>query len=425
VSGTAKTFSFKIKVNPPGAPVVKSAVSTLPSNGLTNNPGFTWTSGGGGNGKYRVKVNTEASYRVNGVVQTTFSLANSDADGTYIVYVSEQDDMGRWGPDGNFAIQLDRTVPVYTEIFFKGTTLTVRDGYVTNLDTLTLTYKADGVGKELGCKLDASGAARICKATNTDGAGNSSTLQRTFYSRTNVVFFKPVATGARDGTSWENARSDLKGYLDLPAVDIQGKDLWLASGDYSGQDLEIYFKTANIYGGFNAAAFPIDPNSRIKNITLLGFVSLFSGLGTPQQLLDGVRLTKGLAVSGQPMAIKDCQSLGTLSITEGSIIAATNFELTGAGKDYSALFIGTGAKVTWDGGRITDNPTTGDYYSIRVDGASLILKGSMIVSGNENPNLFGMQILNSGSLIIESSVSFDCKDIQNEGTGSCRGTPLE
>src|SRR5690606_13327806 len=88
VVGAANSFSYRIKVNPPAAPTVKSAVAALANNGLTRNPGFTWTTGGGGNGKFRVKVNAETAYRVNGVAGTTYSLPAGDADGIYKVSVS-------------------------------------------------------------------------------------------------------------------------------------------------------------------------------------------------------------------------------------------------------------------------------------------------------------------------------------------------
>ncbi len=303
VTGAPKSFSYKVKVNPPSAPTVKSAANVA-NNGLTNNPKFTWTSGGGGNGKYRVRMNAETTYRTHpqtGGTQTDWSLASTDADGTYTIHVSEQDDLGRWGPEGDFAIQLDRTGPVYTEVVFKGTTLAVRDGYVTNVDSLTISYKADNVAKEFGCKLDATGAAKACMVVNSDALGNASTLQRTVYCRKNVVFFKPVASGAKDGSSWENARNDLTAYLNLP--DAEGKDLWLASGDYSSQDLTINFKWVNIYGGFNAASFPVDINFRTKTNTILGAVSFYGGTNKTTGVFDGLEFSKGFSIAGLPISL--------------------------------------------------------------------------------------------------------------------------
>jgi len=426
VTGAAKSFSYKVKVNPPSAPTVKSA-AIVANNGLTNNSKFTWTPGGGGNGKYRVRLNAETTYRTHpqtGGTQTDWSLASTDPDGTYTIHVSEQDDLGRWGPEGDFAIQLDRTGPVYTEVVFKGATLAVRDGYVTNADSITIAYKTDNVAKEFGCKLDASGAAKACKVVNSDDLGNSSTLQRTVYCRKNVVFFKPVASGANDGSSWENARSDLTAYLNLP--DAQGKDLWLASGDYSNQDISIFFKWANIYGGFNAASFPIDINFRTKTNTILGAVSFYGGTTTTTGVFDGLKFSKGFSISGLPIILNECQSLGPISITEGSVITASKTELTGVSGIVGALYLGTGAKLTWDGGKISDNiPTDSTVYAIEVDASTtLALTGTATVSGNGNPKIYGHQILNKGELTIEPTVAINCNDILNQGTGSCRGTPL-
>jgi hypothetical protein len=300
----------------------------------------------------------------------------------------------------------------------------VRDGFVTNLDTLTITYSSDGATKELGCKLDLSGNVKACKAVNSDGLGNSSTLQRNLYCRRNVVFFKPVASGAMDGSSWENARSDLKAYLDLP--DAEGKDLWLSSGDYSAQDIQVNLKWVNIYGGFNATNFPIDTNNRIKTNTILATVNIYSYTTNPVGVYDGLRFSNGLSIAGSPNNFVDCQSRGPISITESAIVSAKNFELTGTRLSYSSLFTGSGAKLTWDGGRISDNvPSNPEAFAVQVDvSGTLILKGSMTVSGNENPNNSGYQIHNEGSLTIDPTVSFDCNDVLNHGTGFCRGNPL-
>ncbi len=103
-------------------------------------------------------------------------------------------------------------------------------------------------------------------------------------------------------------------------------------------------------------------------------------------------------------------------------------ELTGVSR--GALSLGSGAKVSWDGGMISGNiPTDSTVYAIFVDvSATLVLKatppGSLTVSGNGNPKNYGYQILNNGDLTIESTVSINCSDILNTGTGTCRGAPL-
>ena len=424
VTGPAKSFSFKVKVNPPAAPTVKSAVATLPNNGATNNPGFTWMSGGGGNGKFRLKLNTETTYRINGVAVGQWSLAATDPDGTYAVHVSEQDDLGRWGAEGHFTIQLDRTGPVYAQIRIKGSTLNLRDGYITNDSVLTITYTSDGDPKELTCTLSKDNASNACSAVNKDALNNSSTMTRNIWRRSKVVFFKPTASGSMDGSSWENARSDLAAYLDLD--NSKGKDLWLASGDYSSQNPNIFFKWDNIYGGFDASKFPTDLNNRMKNNTLIGTLAVFGAetLGT----FDGLRFTKGMSGDGALLNIVDCQFLGRISFTEGSKISIKNSELSVLSPDYSSLFVG-GAEVTWDGGKISGNvPVNDEEYAININaGGSLTLKGSLTVSGNGNPDMIGCpgcQFLNEGTLNITSPVSVNCGTIVNRGSGSCLGTPL-
>jgi hypothetical protein len=369
-------------------------------------------------------LNTETTYRINGVAVNQWSLAATDPDGTYAVHVSEQDDLGRWGEEGSFTIKLDRTGPVYDLVRIKGSTFNLRDGYITNEGELVISYTSDGDLKELSCVLSKDNASNVCSATNKDDFGNPSTLTRNIWRRSNVVFFKATASGAMDGSSWENARSDVAAYLDLD--NSKGKDLWLASGDYSSQDPNIFFKSDNIYGGFDASKFPTDPNNRTKNNTLLGKISVFGSptVGT----FDGLRITKGLSGDGGPLNFQDCQFLGPISFTEGSKISIKNGELTVVSLDYNSLFVGSGADVNWDGGKISGNvPKDDESFAIRVDGGTLTLKGSLTVSGNGNPDLSGCsgcQILNVGVLNVNSPVSINCSTILNQGTGSCLGTPL-
>jgi len=425
VTGPAKSFSFKVKVSPPAAPTVKSAVATLANNGTTNNPGFTWTSGGGGNGKFRMKLNTETTYRINGVAVKLWSLAATDPDGTYSIHVSEQDDLGRWGEEGHFAIKLDRTGPTYSMIRIKGSTLDLRDGYITNADELTISYTSDGAPKEFTCILSKDDASNDCSQSNQDALGNTSIMRRNIIRKSKVVFFKPTASGTMDGSSWENARSDLADYLALD--NSTAKDLWLASGNYSNQNPNIFFKWNNIYGGFDASKFPTDLNNRTKNNTLIGTIALFGAetLGT----FDGLRMTKGMSADGvTQLNIVDCQFLGRISFTSGSKISIKNGELTGVSHEYSSLAV-SGAEVTWDGGRISgNNPTDAEGYAIITDpSGSLTFKGNLTISGNGNPNIVGCpgcQFMNEGKLTISSPVSVACNTIVNRGTGSCLGNPL-
>ncbi len=425
VTGPAKSFSYRVKVNPPAIPNVKSAANVA-NNGLTNNPRFTWTSGGGGNGKYRVRINTESAYRTHpqtGGTQTAWSLDTTDLDGTYAIHVSEQDEMGRWGAEGHFTIQLDRTGPVYTEVQLFGTTTVVREGYITNVDTLFISYKSDGVTKQFGCRLAIDNGLNTCSVANTDAVGNPSTLTRHIWRRSNVVFFTTTGQGSKDGSSWENARGDLVDFVNLTkGAAIDGKDLWIASGDYSAKLISTDQSWFNIYGGFNASAYPTDLNSRVNFSTTLGQVSLFRN---DSCVFDGLTI-KGLTTFTNYLKFRTIRFMGPISIISALNVNFVGCELIDVdGTDNAVLSID--GKIDWDGGKITGNNPVGSYYPIEITSSStsvVSFKGNLTISGNGNTNIgSSTQIHNTGNLTVEKSVTIDCGTIFNDGgTGSCKGT---
>lgn len=414
VTGAAKSFSYRVKVNPPSAPNVRSAANVA-NNGLTNNPGFAWTSGGGGNGRYRVRINSETTYRVNGVAQTTWSVPATEADGIYTIRVSEQDDMGRWGTEGNFTINLDRTGPVYTEVRILGSTFDLRDGYITNAASLVISYKADAASKQFTCNLAQNNASNSCSAVNTDAAGNSSTLLRNIWRRSNVIFFTITGQGARDGSSWENARGDLVDFVNsTTGSEIDGKDLWIASGDYSAKSINTQNKWCRLFGGFTASNFPTDISGRINYSTFLGEITL---LATDGAAFDGLTI-KGITAMTSEISFTNCRFTSSIYFVMGVNINLFNCEAIDIdGNDAPALNIAS--EVVWDGGRISSNNPAGANYPIEVS-AKLTLKGSLVVTGNSGDGVWA-QIHNRGNLIIENSVTMDCLTIYNEGgTVSCK-----
>jgi len=420
VTGAAKPFSYKIRVNPPSAPVVKSAVAALVSGGTTNNPGFTWTSGGGGNGKYRVKVNSEASYRVNGVAGTTFSLAVTDLDRTDTIHVSEQDDLGRYGTEGTFTIKLDRTAPLLANAQVVNKSYPLRDGYITNSSSLSIQYKSDGVLKPaFTCNL-ADGVSTLCQDTaQTDAAGNSSTFKINIWRRSKVMFFSPTGKGDMDGSSWDDASPSLK--VEAESGLNKGKEFWLAKGDYSSSYFVLQSTWVNILGGFDITAFPTTTANRAKTGTFLGAVTLYDFQGGT---FDAVRFADFDANSSNVGTV-DCTFLTTDGIYfDSTTFTAQNMTMTNQASTEDLMHL-NGSTVTIDGGSITGNSGSGTNgpASITVPvGSKMTLKGTLTFTGNKGANSYA--IMNAGTLTVTSTVKFDCAEVVNFfGAVSCSSTP--
>lgn len=424
VVGAAKSFSFRIKVNPPAAPTVRSA-ATVANNGLTNNPNFSWTSGGGGNGRYRLRVNSETTYRITGVAQTTWALPTTAADGVYTIRVSEQDELGRWGAEGTFTITLDRTAPQFTTIRIQGKSYNLRDGYITNAASLIINYTSEAVARQISCALT-DNAATVCRGTAiTDAAGNSATFQISIWRRSNVIFFQPNGTG--DGSSWEDAAGDIQAVVDQAGSD--GKDFWLASGDYTtgNNSLTIWGKTVNMLGGFQLASFPTSSAGRVKGATILAHISFMGSNGNFDGLQfnssqSGLGLGLSLGTAETPATFVDCIFRGGFEMALGGSIRFTNCQMTGVNRSVP-MRISAGTMV-WTGGSITNNTPTSGNYAIEIgSGASATFNGSpMTISGNK-PTFVSHQIRNEGHLVIATTVTMPCTDIlwEEGSTGSCGG----
>lgn len=98
------SFTIIVDTTPPVAPVV---TGTSPTNNVT--PTWTWSSGGG-NGNYRFKLgDNDFSSGATLTAATSFTPGSALSDGTYTLYVQEQDNAGNWSSSGSFSIIVDTT----------------------------------------------------------------------------------------------------------------------------------------------------------------------------------------------------------------------------------------------------------------------------------------------------------------------------
>ena len=380
VLGAAKSFTYRVKVNPPAAPAVRSLAGTT-ANLATNNPGFSWTSGGGGNGNYRVFVNAEAAPRVTGIIQTTWSLPANAADGAYTIRVQEQDALGRWSAEGSFSITLDRTGPQYTNVRISGKSWNLRDGFITNQASLVIGYQADGTAKSFTCNLTRNNASNPCTTSNVDALGNKTTLSRNIWRRSNVVFFTVAGAGTKDGSSWEDAASDIQAEIDRAGS--EGKEFWLATGTYPEGIMVWDPKWLYMHGGFQAANFPVDTVGRVRTGTIIPGLSMMGG--NPGGAFSRVVFSGGVGLGGgtatSPLYFDDVTFKGHVQSVFLVYNHMRNCEISGV-TGGPALNVSSSASVIWEGGKITGNSPGSGNYLITNSGNSLTFRGTVDMSAN-------------------------------------------
>ena len=191
----------------PNAPEVSGPAAT-------NNPRptWSWTSGGGGNGTFRYKLNN-ADLTSDATVTTATSFApGSDLnDDQHTLYVQEQDDGGTWSPAGSATVTVDTLPPDQPTIEGVG------DGFASGSVAFTVEWAETGGTQEYRLTsggnwqtytggpvtISIEGDYQI-SARQTDAAGNVSDLAPTVSGT-----IMPVAPSGLTATAQNADRIDL------------------------------------------------------------------------------------------------------------------------------------------------------------------------------------------------------------------------
>ncbi|HLP41053.1 MAG TPA: Ig-like domain-containing protein, partial [Fibrobacteria bacterium] len=417
VLGAAKTFTYQVVTEAPAAPTVSNG-GPMTGN-RTRNLAFTWTDGARGQGVFRVKVNDEPTYREVNNSTRSFSLPNDAADGVYTLTVQERDALNRWGAEGKVTVTLDRTGPAIniTE---------PRANYITNKDSVIMTYLVDGEARTSTCKLTLDGRDNLCAVQASDDLGNSTSRSVTVYRRSKVIFVTEKGSG--DGSSWETATSNLGGVVSNRAN--AGKEVWVASGTYGNLKPDMGI---TLLGGFNATQFPTNANGRTKNSTYIN--SSFSSQTTGQIVMDGFVVTKSISVLFGTLTLTDVSFVpsgdveNALLVRMQSRVTANNIQIVGRTFKYETIEVSTGAKVTFNGGSIVNNTSTEGRVGIKFSGGG----GFVGVEGvfDQGVNVYGnsngqISVQTGATINITSSANIDCRDIVKltGGTGTCKGRDI-
>jgi hypothetical protein len=159
---TSGSYAIVIDTTGPTAPTV---TGTTPTNDTT--PSWSWKAGGGGNGTYRYKLDSnDLSSGATKTTLTSYTAGSALTEGSHTLYVQESDNVGNWSANGTFEIVLDTTGP---------TAPTVTGTTPTNDITPSWSWKAGGGGNGIyRYKLDkedlSSGATETTLTSYTSGS---------------------------------------------------------------------------------------------------------------------------------------------------------------------------------------------------------------------------------------------------------------
>ena len=193
------TVTVFLDTRAPGKTVVRSQ-------GWTNQakPRWSWRSGGGGSGEYRVRLDT-LNFSGGGVSvkDTAYTAPWNLSEGRHVLYVQERDTAENWSPVDSGTARVDLTAPMVA-------LTSPADGHVTNQGSVTVAWTVDGKAQTSFNQTLAEGGNTVSKSA-TDSAGNQGSASITVSRRSQVVFVNAAAAAGGDGNSWADGDEDLAG----------------------------------------------------------------------------------------------------------------------------------------------------------------------------------------------------------------------
>ena len=196
----------------------------------------------------------------------------------------------------------------------------------TDLDGADNIWGTADDGLQLACGSSSRNSGNNANATSTDITGKTrpqettadhGAYESTFAATTSRLYVNAGATGANNGTSWNDAFTDLQSALKYPCL-APNAEIWVAAGLYrptTGTDRAISFVIPNgvrVYGGFvgneanlsqrppqaiggNGTTFLSGDINTLANATDNTYqVVVFAGINSPT-LLDGFSIIHGNA----------------------------------------------------------------------------------------------------------------------------------
>ena len=222
------------------------------------------------------------------------------------------------------------------------------------------------------------------------------------------IFVKYDAGGANDGTSWDNAYTDLQSALD----DTGGTDIWVAAGTYvpgsgSSDTMSTFYinRQVNIIGGFAGSEdSPDDRNTDINKTILSGDLAGDDVSGNwDMNRTDNAKHVMVIDTGGLLVTIDAVTVSGGNNLASNPDVTIDQFLRRGAGI-YSL------STVRISNASFTDNSGgSGAAVALRLAGAS----GSIV----QNSEFYGNRAFDQGVLFMVQANDLEVKDCsfrQNE-----------
>ncbi|MCL2174988.1 MAG: hypothetical protein FWB73_02975 [Treponema sp.] len=285
---------------------------------------------------------------------------------------------------------------------------------------------------------------------------NRKTYTVTILEHNSKIFVNHLASGSGDGSSWEDAFSDLKQAFELAALfpDSKLKEIWIAAGEYkpsTENNTEDYFllsANTNYVGGFAGNEVDIRyrdipayktiisgdlGNGQFSHNLLGNFDGNIINIINENITFDGIEFINANAASaagirGQGAAI-------SISLAPGASLNITNCSFINL--DGGAVFVLDGNMVLTNS--VFQNITTGENFGAvciygesaevtgvnfkDITGGALSISCSKIIIDNaEFKNITGVnEGANNQALYINASESAEIKNVTIDGVTNGRG----
>lgn len=380
-------------ITPPKAPTLTAATA------ITNlDPVWNWTSNGDVSGGAGLPPTPVFRYRFEDGAPVELSVRTVQIPGApeknCSLMVAEQDRAGNWSDyTAASAIMVDRTGPVVT-------ILSPADGFITNKPEVTVTYtEKDGSApavtktKVVTLTNPVGGPTHTYINSVPDAAGNTGSKLITFYRRANVLFVRPTAAGAADGSSWSNALGSLNTAIGQA---VAGTHIWVSGGNYFAPPADSGFSIKgdmSIFGGFNASGNANKVEDRTFGPSDTSVVAGSNSLSNHLFTVRGkTTYLGGITLDG--FKLISASGLGAVDLSQVSGITLRNLQFVAGGNGSSGTALKTylGSSILGENLKFTNFRT--EYYVITVSG-SMDFR-NMEFSGNSLPSEGGGRFIYGG-----------------------------